>query len=246
MLKGDVEDLRGSNNFVEIFNTGSGSSKRSMLLFSTSDVSKKFPGRKKAKASDPKTLLRVKEFTAHWFYRMRQRLKYLGLLAEPREVLEDCILIADKGCRRQKVHYDFNPKKVQKLIGNCQYNGVPLSVLCSFTPTGSSLRIADGFGCIKEVHLNCGDMIIFTGDLLHGGAAYNEFNLRGFFHVHHPTLLPFDPDTVFLQLAPASVRNPKAKKKNAANVKRIRNEKPAGSLTGKRIRNAPDRLITAV
>ena len=70
MLKGDVEDLRGSNNFVEIFNTGSGYSKRSMLLFSTFDVSKKFPGRKKAKASDPKTLLRVKEFTAHWFYRM--------------------------------------------------------------------------------------------------------------------------------------------------------------------------------
>ena len=55
VLQGDVEDLRGTNNYVEIFNTGSEYSKRGMLLFSQFDVSKKFPGRKKCKASDLET-----------------------------------------------------------------------------------------------------------------------------------------------------------------------------------------------
>ena len=42
---------------------------------------------------------------------------------------------------KQKLHYDYDPCKVQDMINQKNYAGVPLSVLVGFTPGGSRLTI---------------------------------------------------------------------------------------------------------
>ena len=92
--------------------------------------------------------------------------------------------------------------QVQALIKDHRYEGVPLSVLCSFSPQGSDINITGLTGAIQSVHLDFGDMIIFTGDVLHGGAAYEKWNLRGFFHIVHDELCPHGYDTTYFQFNP--------------------------------------------
>ena len=52
----DIIKLEGTNNFVSIFNTGVGKSKRAMLLFSKFCCAKRFKGVKKRPESDVKVL----------------------------------------------------------------------------------------------------------------------------------------------------------------------------------------------
>lgn len=206
----DVVKLQGTNNFVPIFNTGAGHSKRAMLLFSDFECSKRYKGIKQRPPSDAKYLARVKEFTEHWFDRMQQRVERLGLMQKPRQKMENTVLISAPGCRKQKIHFDFDATQVQALIKDARYEGIPLSVLCSFTPTGSDIHITGLTGAIQSIHLDFGDMLIFTGDVLHGGAAYEAWNLRGFFHIVHPELCPYDNDTTYFQFNPRA----KPKRKN--------------------------------
>ena len=61
------------------------------MVFSEFDVSKKYPGVKYKKKSDPATLRRVKNFTKPWFESMQYQVERL---LPPRTRGEDKILIS--------------------------------------------------------------------------------------------------------------------------------------------------------
>ena len=206
-LKEDITKLYGTNNMVNIFNgrgtSGKNDGKRFQMMFTKFDVRKKYPGVKKMPVSDPGILARVEGFVRPWFQRMEQKLKSLALIASPRMRGEYKLLVSKPGCAEQNLHYDFDPQIVQKLIKSNLLHGVPLSALCSFTPEGSTLVIQHPeSGKVNQVRLDFGDMVVFTGDLVHAGAAYAKLNVRGFVHVTHEVLCPYEPDIVHFQLNP--------------------------------------------
>ena len=137
MIK-DLNALYDTNNCVMIFN-GMGKrndGKRTQILFTKFDVSKKYPGTPRKKPSDVTTLQRVGHFVRPWFIAMRYHIQRLCLLMIPRTRGECKLLVAYPPCTQQKYHWDFDPETVQSLIQNKQFEGVPLSCICSFTPTG--------------------------------------------------------------------------------------------------------------
>ena len=116
----------------------------------------------------------------------------------PRVAGESTVLISRPGCMQQQLHADFDPARVKQLLKEDRLVGVPLSVLCSFTPGGSALVIQDSStGQAKEIHLDFGAMAIFTGDVIHSGAKYSDYNVRGFFHITHEELCPHVEDKVY-------------------------------------------------
>ena len=72
---------------------------------------------------------------------MQHQVQRLGLLQPPRTRGEDKLLIAYPPCARQKNHWDFDPDIVHKLIENKQFEGIPISCICSFTPKGMTLTL---------------------------------------------------------------------------------------------------------
>jgi hypothetical protein len=129
---------------------------------------------------------------------MRLKVKGLSLVEAPRVAGESTVLISRPGCVQQQLHTDFDPARVKQLLKEDRLVGVPLSVLCSFTPGGSALVIQDAStGQAKEIHLDFGAMAIFTGDVIHSGAKYSDFNVRGFFHITHEELCPHVEDKVY-------------------------------------------------
>lgn len=104
----------------------------------------KYPGTHQKRPSDPVVLARVGNFTKRWFQQMEHQISRLGLLVPPRTRGEFKLLVSYPGCEPQKLHWDFNPDTVTKLIGEKKYHGVPVSVIGSFTPTGSQLTIQVG------------------------------------------------------------------------------------------------------
>ena len=119
LLVQDVVKLQGTNNFVPIFNTGADHSKRSMLLFTEFQCSKRFKGIKQCP---------LKEFTQHWFDRIQKLVESLGLVQNPRQLMENTLLISDPGWRKQKIHFDFDVTQAQVLIKDARYEIIPLSV----------------------------------------------------------------------------------------------------------------------
>ena len=111
------------------------------MVFSEFDVGKKYPGVKYKKKSDPAALRRVRNYTKPWFDSMQHQVERLGLLQSPRTRGEDKVLISYPPCMGQKLHWDFDPEIVHKLIERGKFEGVPISCLCSFTPTGMSLTL---------------------------------------------------------------------------------------------------------
>ena len=156
----DVTSLHGTNNSVNIFNGTKSVNdfKREQILFSKwvtltptlslmsscphslrFDITKRYPGQTPKPPSDPEILGRLEKFVRPWFLQMEHQLTRLGLLHPPRTRAEFKLLVAHKGCAAQKLHWDFNPDVVQSLIVKKQFEGVPVSCLCSFTPAGSYL-----------------------------------------------------------------------------------------------------------
>ena len=191
-LVADLRALYGTNNCVRIFNNRDDShshkkddGKRHMLLFSKFKVQEKFPGMARAATSDPEIMARIWKFFAPWYKSMELKLRALHLIQEPRRTSEPKLLISQPGCARQMLHYDFDATVVSALRQRNQLIGVPISVLCSFTPGGSTLLIREAPDKpARSVTVKFGSMVIFTGDVVHAGSAYKLTNVRGFYHVH--------------------------------------------------------------
>ena len=161
----DLKKLYNTNNNVTIFNgRHKNDNQRTQMVFSEFDITKKYPGVGRRKRSDPEALKRVETFTEEWFQQMEHQVKRLGLLTSPRTRGENKILVSYPPCERQKIHWDFKPSIVSDLIDAEKFEGVPISCICSFTPTGSSLLIRDvKTGATKVQQLKFGDLILFTG-----------------------------------------------------------------------------------
>ena len=101
------------------------------------DVKKKYPGYQPTKKSDPETLQRVQRVTNQWFRLMGNQIRRLDLLKSPRTRGEDKLLVSFPPCKPQKLHWDFDPDTVQKLIREDKFEGIPISTICSFSPQGS-------------------------------------------------------------------------------------------------------------
>ena len=189
------------------------------------------------------------------FGKMLAKLRALHLIQSPRMAGEAKILISQKGCAAQRMHYDFDPAAVSKLRESNQLIGVPISALCSFTPGGSSLLIREAPDKpVRTVRLHFGSMCIFTGDVLHAGSAYKSLNIRGFYHVVHESLCPYDPDLLFVSTAPPPATAPPpsdhtaeaASAASAASATTTSHGKQLGTVVRRRSvreRNAPSRLI---
>ena len=65
--------------------------------------------------------------------------------------------------------------------------------------------------CVVVLTLTPGP--ISTGDVVHAGSNYPEFNLRGFFACYHPQLCPYNHDDVVLQLQQEKAKSTPEKRK---------------------------------
>ena len=100
------------------------------------DRAAKFKGCSHAKKSDPAVLARVERFLKKWFQQMEEQVRRLGLLVPPRTRGEDKLLVSFPPCSIQKLHWDFEPETVQRLIQTKKYEGIPISTIASFSPKG--------------------------------------------------------------------------------------------------------------
>lgn len=104
------------------------------------------------------------------------------------------ILKSLPGCQRQLAHSDNLPdKKLAETIILEEWGEMPLAVVCSVED--STIDIWDGAinwiipGAIdkdiprKTVSLSKGDILVFRGDLIHGGSSYEEENIRVHFYL---------------------------------------------------------------
>ena len=185
-LRSDVRTLKGTNNYVPIINGHkTNDNKRAQLMFEEFDVTKKYPGCRPCPPSDPVILKRIHKFLQQWYAQIIAKRRRLKIVHGSHRALPPKLLISEAGCVKQKLHYDYNPKKVQDLIKQKNNAGVPLSVLIGFTPGGSRLTIQLQKDEPETVEIDFGEMLIFTGNVVHAGGAYTDFNIRGFLHVEH-------------------------------------------------------------
>jgi hypothetical protein len=94
------------------------------------------------------------------------------------------VLVSSPGCKAQGAHADYHPQQLASIP--VAYR--PLLCLAA-TMDNTKLLIWPGMfidnivdkarPCEKEmIHLDAGDVLIFRGDLIHAGAAYNILNVR--------------------------------------------------------------------
>ena len=106
-----------------------------------------------------------------------------GLL-EGREPKEARVLLSLPGCKRQGMHWDWDPDKVRALGENPK----PIGVLVCLEP-GSCLWVWDKAEERKVcVRMSPGDVLVFEGDVQHSGAGYVHRNLRLHLHMEVPGL----------------------------------------------------------
>lgn len=92
-------------------------------------------------------------------------------------------LYSSAGCEQQPWHVDFDPMcKKRKgeervCIRDLRDSQKPKGVFWAIEE-GSRLMVAGPDGESVEVHLERGDVLIFDGDLVHAGAAYEKSNVR--------------------------------------------------------------------
>ena len=80
------------------------------------------------------------------------------------------------GCKKQRLHFDYNPDEVRNLgLLGCQK---PCSVIAALQD-GTQLRVWDRVAR-KEVPvvMYAGDVLVFDGDVVHAGAEYSVANTR--------------------------------------------------------------------
>lgn len=105
------------------------------------------------------------------------------------------VLRSDDGCKPQKPHQDYRSKDLwpanKPLIAN---NQIPLGVIVALMDDTyldvwpASIGDVSKIKGIKPKRLkfNRGDMVIFRGDLVHGGSSYDNYNIRIHTYMDHP------------------------------------------------------------
>ena len=92
-------------------------------------------------------------------------------------------LYSSAGCEQQPWHVDFDPmcKKrkggERQCIRDLRDSQKPKGVFWAIEE-GTRLMVVGPEGESVEVHLERGDVLIFDGDLVHAGAAYEKSNVR--------------------------------------------------------------------
>lgn len=87
-------------------------------------------------------------------------------------VVDDAVLVRSfPGCRRQKLHTDYDPTLVERAILK------PIGVLVALEAEGADVHIrAEGGDSV--LHMERGQILVFDGDVVHAGAAYERDNIR--------------------------------------------------------------------
>lgn len=99
-------------------------------------------------------------------------------------------LLSEPGCQRQHPHCDYNPDVVRHL----RDEHMPLAAVVGVEP---GTRLIVWPGCIRgrvpgegdegtTVAIEPGTALLFRGDLVHAGAAYEHANARLHVYVDHP------------------------------------------------------------
>lgn len=114
---------------------------------------------------------------SHPFYKKFARvLENIGIV-RGRTLGPMVVIHSKEGCKRQRWHYDYDPDLVKKSRKK------PCGVLLALEE-GTTLSIY-GEG---DVSLNIGDCLVFDGDLVHAGSAYERANTRVHMFLDVPTL----------------------------------------------------------
>ena len=99
------------------------------------------------------------------------------------------VLRSKPGSKRQQPHQDYEPSKK---LSECPNDKYPLAIICALMD-GTTLNVWDKDEKEKIQHLNKGDILIFRGDLIHAGSAYENENIRMHCYIDS-TLIPRTPN----------------------------------------------------
>ena len=97
-----------------------------------------------------------------------------ALSAQFIQTVPPIVIKSSAGCKQQYWHTDY-PRKI---ISTFPRESVPCSVLVALSENGADLCVANEDKGEHTVHIHKGDAIVFRGDLVHAGAAYQDENLR--------------------------------------------------------------------
>ena len=125
-------------------------------------------------SSTPSKRFQCELSTKHRFVRyLKNKLERKGLMEGL--VMKECHLLhSEKGCPRQKLHYDFNPDTIPNLAVK------PRSVLLALEDETKLIVWDKDTAKPKELMLKRGDCVLFNADVVHAGAAYDKPNTRLF------------------------------------------------------------------
>ena len=100
------------------------------------------------------------------------------------------LIVSEEGCKTQMAHCDYEPTDELRDASN---ENIPLAALIAIndnttlrvwkksihlcTKTSDELEPVKPIG-YNDVYLNHGDILVFRGDLVHAGSAYDEVNMR--------------------------------------------------------------------
>ena len=104
----------------------------------------------------------------HFFYTIFEDALIKTGVTRGRIINDMVLLYSKKGCKKQQYHYDYDPDKVTNNIRR-----KPCGVLFAIEDNTKLNILGEG-----EVYLNQGDCLVFEGDCVHGGSAYNYDNVR--------------------------------------------------------------------
>jgi len=83
------------------------------------------------------------------------------------------VLHSKLGSKRQQPHHDYEPSEK---LSNCPDNKFPLAILSALMDKTTLNVWLDGKEEVAQ--LSKGDILIFRGDFIHAGSAYEEENVR--------------------------------------------------------------------
>jgi hypothetical protein len=132
-----------------------------------------------------------------WLRDLHTRLK---AIAGSRDVHDLVLLESLPGCRRQAAHCDYVPSN--ELLKAADWE-MPLLCLVALQD-GTHLDLWPGshrqqrpLGARLTLNLNAGDAVLFRGDLVHAGSAYEARNLRIHAYFDHPAV-PREPNRTWI------------------------------------------------
>ena len=104
--------------------------------------------------------------------------KLMMQISERLSMSQPALIRSKPGCSQQYYHTDYPPGLVESLAPDDR----PYTLIVALSSYGADLQIIDRGGNAITVHINCGDGLVFAGDIVHAGAAYADTNLR--FHAY--------------------------------------------------------------